>query len=304
MFAVSHRVSRNESGQVLVLVSVGMVGVCAMAGFAIDVGSFYQAHRKQQSIADAAALAAAGSLPGNTGQASTVAQTYASKNGGTASKITFSTTYMAGDTITVEAQKTVPSTFLKVVGIDRTTVKATTTARAENLSSGWGAAPFAVINTQPELAGPGCPCYGVATQLTLGKVGPGGFQIINVDGSRGGTGQQILADWILDGCDCKTDTPAWYFNDSGAKFNGSEVAGAMDARLQDNLLFPVYDMVQSGGTNLQYHVVGFAGFNVTSYTFQGSGGSIYGSFVHVDWQGSGTSDTSNYFGATTSRLVG
>ena len=304
MSARCRRSRRDESGQVLVLTAVGMVGICAMAGFALDVGSWYQAHRKQQSIADAAALAAAGALPGNTGTASTLAQTYASKNGGTAASITFSTTYMTNDTITVSAQKTVPTDFLGVIGINQATVKATTTARAENLQNAWGAAPFAVINTQPELAGPGCPCYGVATTLLLGKVGPGGFQIINVDGSRGGTGQSILAGWILNGCNCETSTPAWYWNDSGAKFNGSEVAAALDARLRDNLLFPVYDDVQSGGTNLQYHVIGFAGFHVTGYEFQGNNGTIDGSFVHVDWQGSGTSDTSDYFGATTSRLVG
>src|SRR5262249_31357776 len=155
----------------------------------------------------------------------------------------------------------------------------------ENLADAWGAAPFAVINTQPQLAGPGCPCYGVSTQLTLNKVGPGGFQIINVDGSRGGTGQSILAGWILNGCDCQTDAPAWYYNDSGAKFNGSEVGRAMDARLRDNLLFPVYDDVRGGGTNLQYHVIGFTGFYVTGYDFQGNNGTIDGSFVHVDWQG-------------------
>ena len=191
-----------------------------------------------------------------------------------------------------------------MLGINSATVKATATVRAENLADAWGAAPFAVINTQPELAGPGCPCYSVPTQLTLAKVGPGGFQIINVDGSSGGTGQSILASWILNGCNCETDSPAWYYNDSGAKFNGSQVKSAMDARLGDTLLFPVYDDVQGNGSNLQYHIIGFAGFTVTSYQFKGNAGTIDGSFVHVDWQGSGTSDTSTYFGATTSRLVG
>ena len=302
--AFSRRLRRDESGQVLVLAAVGMIGICGIAGFAIDVGAFYQAHRKQQAIADASALAAAGNLPGNTSQATSDANTYATKNGGSTSSITYSTMYMTNDTVTVAATKTVPTTFLGVLGINSATVKATATVRAENLASAWGAAPFAVINTQPELAGPGCPCYGVQTTLTLNKVGPGGFQILNVDGSRGGSGQSILADWILKGCDCQTDAPAWLYNDSGAKFNGSEVKGAMDARIGDNLLFPVYDNVQGGGTNLRYHIIGFAGFNVSDYGFQGNSGTIQGKFVHVDWQGTGTSDTSNYFGATTSRVVG
>jgi hypothetical protein len=63
--------------------------------------------------------------------------------------------------------------------------------------------------------------------------------------------------------------------------------------------------VTSGnGANLQYHVIGFAGFNLTGYEFKGNNGEIYGSFTKVDWTGSGSSDTSTYFGATTSQLTG
>ena len=285
------------------LAAISMVALCAMAGFAIDVGVWYQAHRKQQSIADAAALVAAGDLPASTATATADANAYAAKNGGAANSITFSTQYLPNDTITVQAQNTVPAYFLKVLGINSTTVKATAVARAENLSSAWGSAPFGVINTQPELVC-GSACYGQPTTLDLSKVGPGGFKIINVDGSSGGTGQSTLADWILNGCDCQTTAPSWLYSDTGAKFNSSEVKSAMDARLNSNMLFPVYDTTQGNGANLQYHIIGFAVFNVTGYTFKGNGGTIDGSFVHADWQGSGTSDTSTYFGATTTQLVG
>jgi hypothetical protein len=98
--------------------------------------------------------------------------------------------------------------------------------------------------------------------------------------------------------------PEWLYSDTGAKFNASEVQNAMADRLNDKLLFPVYDMTQGSGSNLQYHIIGFAGFVVTSYQFQGNSGWMDGSFVHVDWQGTGTSDTSTYFGATTSQLTG
>lgn len=75
----------------MVLAAVGMVAILGMAGFAIDVGVWYQAQRKQQAIADAAALAAAGDLPVNTGQATTDANGYASKNGGSTNSISYST---------------------------------------------------------------------------------------------------------------------------------------------------------------------------------------------------------------------
>jgi Flp pilus assembly protein TadG len=295
---------RPEEGQVLVLAAVGMTAICGMAGFVIDVGSWYQTHRKQQAIADASALAAASDLPANTSQATADAQSYAAKNGGSSPTIAYSSTYMANDTITVTSATTAPATFLKVLGINSAHVSASATVRAENLGAAWGAAPFAVINTQPELAGAGCPCLGVPTQLTLNKVGPGGFEVLNVDGSRGGTSQSTLAGWILNGCDCDITTPAWLYSDPGAKFNPSEVDNAMHDRLNDNLLFPVYDMTRGGGSNLQYRIIGFAGFVVTSYQFQGNNGWMDGSFVHVDWEGTGTPNTSTYFGATTSQIVG
>jgi len=304
MAAFCRRLHEEQSGQVLVLAAVSMIGICGMAGFAIDVGSFYQAHRKQQAIADAAALAAAGNLPGNTGQASSTAQTYASKNGGSASSITFSTAYMPDDTITVEAQQTVPSTFLKVVGINQATVKATSTVRAENLGTAWGAAPFGVINTQPELAGAGCPCFGTATNLTLNKVGPGGFGVIDIDGSQGPAKPSTLAQWILNGCNCSTSTPVNLYSDPGARFNSSAVQNALTQMVGKNLLFPIYDTVAGTGANMTYHVIGFAGFTMTGFSLRGSSGTISGSFTKVDWKGTGTSDPSTYFGATTSRIIG
>src|SRR5262249_56034316 len=106
---------RAQGGQVIALTAVGIVAICAIAGFAIDVGSWYRAHRAQQAVADSAALAAAADLPNNTSQATTDAQTYASKNGGSLSglNVTYSTTYTANDTLTVESATTAPSYLLK-----------------------------------------------------------------------------------------------------------------------------------------------------------------------------------------------
>jgi hypothetical protein len=78
----------------------------------------------------------------------------------------------------------------------------------------------------------------------------------------------------------------------------------MDAEVGHTLLFPVYDQTSGNGANLQYHVIGWAGFYISSWSAQGTSALITGYFTHVDWQGTGTSDTSTYFGATTSQIVG
>lgn len=280
-----------------------MLTLCAMAGFAVDVGAFYLGQRKQQAIADSAALAGAGDLPANTSAATADAQTYATRNGGSTASVTFSSKYLNDDTITVTASATIPTHFAGIVGIRSATVSATSVARAENLSSAWGSAPFGVINTQPELNDCGGPCFGQPTTLEVDTTGPGGFDLINIDGSQGGTSPDTLAQWIQYGCSCTTSTPVWLYGDPGAKFNSSQVQNAMNAMIGQNLLFPVYDSVQGEGANLQYHIIGFCGFNLTGFDLRGDSGTISGSFVKVDWKGDGTSNTSTYFGATTSRLL-
>src|SRR5947209_2321182 len=148
---VSHMTTtraRSESGQVFALAAIAMVALCAMAGFSVDVASWYVAHRKQQAIADAAALAAVRSLPVSSTPATADAQTYATKNGATlpASNITYTTKYMNADTVTVQATDTAPSYFLKVLGINSAPVKATSTATAETLQAPRGAMPFGIFN--------------------------------------------------------------------------------------------------------------------------------------------------------------
>lgn len=76
---------------------------------------------------------------------------------------------MASDTVTVTTKATVPSFFLKVLGINSAQVGATAVARADNLGAAYGAAPFGVISTQPELAGSGCPCAGTTGIGGLGS---------------------------------------------------------------------------------------------------------------------------------------
>ena len=305
MQACRRRVHRDEGGQVFAFAAVGMVAICGIAGFAIDVGHFYQTHRKQQSIADAAALAAATDLPASTSSASSDASAYAGKNGGAVTSVAFSTTNMANDTVTVTDKTTVATSFLKVVGITQANVGASATVVAETLQTAYGAAPFGVINTQPELAGAGCPCFGVPTTLDETKgPGPGGFGVINVDGSRGGTSPGTLAGWIQNGCSCSISAPVDLYSDAGAKFNSSQVQGAMDAAVGRTLLFPVYDSTSGGGANLRYHITGWTGYHITAWSAKGTSAVITGYFEHVDWEGSGSSQTSNYFGATNERMIG
>ena len=203
---------------------------------------------RYQAVADASALAGAQELPANTSGATTVAQLYSTKNGGGVTQISFSTSYLPMDTITVRAERTAPGFLSKVLGISSVNVGADSVARVYNLGSAKYAAPFGVDRTEPMLNDCGGPCFGSGypTTLDLLKVGPGSFKIINIDGSQGGTGPSTLADWINGGLSGTMDV-GWYWGDPGAKFNSSEVKGAMEARLGSDILLPVYDQVLAQG---------------------------------------------------------
>lgn len=280
---------RNQQGQAAALSVLFLAVLLASAAAVIDVGSWFREDRDTQRVADAAALAGAQALPEDTGAATSYALEYADKNGGgvTPADIKFDSNVMPSDTIKVSLSKPAPSFFAKIVGIDSVTVGSKAAARSGVPSSARWAAPFAVDEKHPMLTGGSCPCWGETTTLDLKKTGPGAFRVINLDGSRGGIGSQTLEEWILKGFNGFMDAgpDKWYYSDPGAKFNSSNVKAALDIRAGDELLFPVYRRTQEQGSNFEYEVVGWAGFHVTSWDFNGSHGLITGWFTRVIWEG-------------------
>lgn len=274
---------RSDRGQAAVLTVIFLVALLGAVALVLDVGSWFRAQRATQSSADAAALAAAQALPEDTGLSSALASEYLGKNGGGAGEFSFSTRRMANDTVTVKVTRQVPGVFAKLFGIDSVDVRAKASARAGTPDQARWAAPIGVDIKHPILQC-GLPCFGTPTTLDLEKVGPGAFRLINLDGSRGGTGPPILADWIARGFDGYMPL-GWYYSDPGAKFNSSQVKSAMNLRLGDQLLFPVYDATRGNGANFEYRVIGWVGFVVTAFSGKGNKGTVSGSFVRVIWEG-------------------
>jgi Flp pilus assembly protein TadG len=303
--------ARNDHGQATVLTLVFLVVLLGMAALVLDIGSWYRADRATQSTADAAALAGAQSLPANPANAGALAVEDCKKNGGgvSASGITISNGVGPNDTISVHLTRPASGVFTKLFGVDTVTVGAKATARASLMQQAQYIAPIGVNLKHPKLKGTlTCPCFGTGnpTTLPLGKTGaPGAFDLLNVDGSKGGTGPSTLADWILKGYSGYLPIGA-YLSDPGAKWDSSPVTDALQARLNTNLLFPVYDVIVGTGANATYHVVGWVGFHLTGYEASGVNGSITGYFTEVIWDGieSTSSDGSNPdLGARTVKLV-
>jgi hypothetical protein len=294
----------RESGQVVVLLLTFLVVLLGIAAAAIDVGSWYRADRALQSSVDASALAAAQALPDDPGGASALAAEYAAKNGGGLESLSVSTAVVSNDTVVLTGQRTAPGFFSKILGVDSVDVHARAAARAGTLEEARWAAPFGVDEQHPMLQCEPTPCFEEETALDLDKVGPGAFRIINIDGSHGGTGPPILADWIVRGYEGYMPL-GWYYSDPGTKFNSSHVKDALDARLGSEMLFPIYRDTRGSGAGFEYEVVGWAGYVITSYEIQGSkNNKLNGYFKSVVWEGIGSqSSGAPSFGARAVSLV-
>jgi Flp pilus assembly protein TadG len=299
---------RSDRGQATILTLVFLVVLLGMAALVLDLGSWYRADRATQSAADAAALAGAQALPSSPANANTLASQYVTKNGGGTSAVTVSNGLLNSDTVRVNLTRPANGVFTKLFGVRSVTVGSHATARASLMDQAKYVAPIGVNILNPKLKGTlTCPCFGSGnpTTLPLGKTGaPGAFDLLNIDSSHGGTGQSIIADWILHGYDGYLSLGD-YFSDAGAKWNANEVQNALRSRLNTELLFPVYDTIKGTGSNAQYHVIAWVGFHLTSFSASGSSGSITGWFTEVVWTGiAATKSTGQpYLGARVVNLI-
>lgn len=295
---------RNDRGQAAVLTVIFLATLLGAVAMVLDVGSWFRAQRATQSSADAAALAAAQALPENTGFSSALASQYLGANGGGAREFSFSTKNLANDTITVKVTRQAPGVFSKLFGIDSVDVHAKASARAGSIDSAQWAAPIAVDRRHPMLNCTPLPCFGTPTTITLDKVGPGGFHLLNLDGSKGGTGGKIDGEWILRGYDGYMPLGR-YNSDPGNAVNDNKFRNSMQIRYGDELLFPVYDDLDESGANLGYRVVGWVGFVVTSADKVKGKWTLDGHFVSVIWEGilSESGSGSEDFGVRSIELV-
>jgi hypothetical protein len=279
---------RREDGQVTVLTAVFIVVLLGMAGFVLDVGSWFRQQRAVQTTVDSAALAGAQALPGNPVNANALATTFAGKNGGVAGlNVTISTKWKPNDMISVTQTQPGEGFFSKLFGVDTVSLSAKASAITEIPGAARWVAPIVVNIKHPQLSGPGCPCFNVPTTLPLGKTGaPGAFTLIDLDNTdnTGTVGASTVANWIVQGYD-KYLPLGGYFSDPGAKWNNSSIQGAMQARYATDLLFPVYDQLVDQGSNAEYHVIGWAGFHLTNAYADGTSGTLSGYFTKVIWEG-------------------
>lgn len=141
----------RERGQALGIFVVFLFVLLGAAALAFDTGMVMLEKRSEQNAADAAALAGARFLPGNTATATTRARAIATKNGYThgVGGVTVSVNFPSSGRIEVNIGNTRASIFSSLFGITDWTPRARAVA-ANQTSSGGG---FAMLALDPT----GCP---------------------------------------------------------------------------------------------------------------------------------------------------
>jgi hypothetical protein len=306
------KVLASEHGQVAAVAVLFLLTILGMTALVLDVGSWFRADRRLQATADAAALAGAQLLPEDPAGALDEALEYAGKNGGgvTPEDVAVSTRVVPNDTITVSARGEAPGFFSKLFGIVSVHVGGDAVARAANVSRVRWIAPIAVNEQHPLLQCQPDPCFGQTTQISLANLndpesanGAGSFGLLRLNHEHGTISLAVIASWLRDGYPQPVG-PGLYPAATGAKFNSSEFKSAMNDRLGDELLFPVYRSLVGTGANAEFEVIGWVGFVPQSFTGSGSTGSVTGTFVRVIWDGSENDDpNAPDFGVRTVLLV-
>ena len=189
--------TRSERGQMLAIMAVSIVALCACGAFVMDVGSWFRAHRATQSVADAAALAGAQKLPAATlrragARAGVRRQERRRASRRSSSRRTRSRTTRSRS----GPSASLPGSSRTVLGIPRSTSVPT------RLREPGTSARRSTRRRSPSTRRTRCSRAAAARastsrrRSTSRRSAPAAFRIVNIDGSHGGTGQQILSDWI------------------------------------------------------------------------------------------------------------
>jgi Flp pilus assembly protein TadG len=134
------RIARDEGGQTVAIFFLVMApAVIALLLLVANAGGWFQAQRQAQSVVDAAAMAAAPSLP-DTDAATAAAQASATENGLSIDAPTFPD----ASTIRVESQHDVSGLLGPVAGVLNLTVRANASARVQVPTTINAVAPIAL----------------------------------------------------------------------------------------------------------------------------------------------------------------
>jgi Flp pilus assembly protein TadG len=296
--------ARNERGQVMALTVVAMPALIAMAAFVLDVGVAFHQHRHAQAAADASSLAAAQMLPDSTTQASTASAAVAASNFTDGSiALTYSSTYVANDTVKAVGSTTSPGVFAKIFGFTHFEEKASATARVGSYT-GWSGNIAPWVTDQDSLDWGNILTFKVKPGQQASSGNFGGAELpVNEEGcqlSSGGSDYKHLIGNATHSCLVQVGNS---LSPETGNLTGPTGQGLSDRGVINNfdpysilkqlpdgsyvlttyshpnlIVIPVIDSFHQGSSS-PFTVIGFAWFIITGYTNNSVDGMFIGSEV-------------------------
>jgi putative Flp pilus-assembly TadE/G-like protein len=178
---------RSQRGQVLVIVALMLPTLVAMAGMAIDVGSYASDRTTLQNAADSIALAASQELP-DTGEATAAAEDWAARNNIDLADLELQFTGQSPGVPNPKVRVTIERShefhFMGVVGINEKDVAASATSMKASYGGGDGIVPWSVTQDTVD-ASPNGSTITMKYDADGGDIG--NFGAIRIDGPGANT---------------------------------------------------------------------------------------------------------------------
>jgi hypothetical protein len=268
---------KGESGQVLVLLALWMVGLVAILALVLDGGRIYMERRHMQNAADAGAVAGTRTLAigGTNNAARAAASQYAiTYNGAQTAAVTIDT-----QSVTVVACENVAMTAARVIGLNSTVVCATSTAKYGPIGEVVGLSPL-TIKYYPYLYDTPYVIWDDTAERdpSTGYISGSYRGWLNLQCiypmDCAAAGAQDLKEWMHYGYPARVKMDQWIRGDGGVK-----AAVIQQAYVGQELKLPIYDHIDTLYQNeTYYHVITFAVFKVTEVISSGNPKGIRGYF--------------------------
>lgn len=296
---------RRDEGAIAVIAAVAFVPLCLMVAIVVDAGRVWVGRARLQNSVEAAAIAAAQTWMTQGQACSSTSLSVISRDGSAPTSVQCNVTGSNTSGVTrVTATEPIGLTFATLVGRSSSTVTASTGVRIGALSSTVGVWPFGLCSLVKAVSDWIASGMTTATSTVIrfedqnqrcGGTVSGNWGVLDFNG--GSSSNAETKDWVDNGYLGVVKVGDWITGSPGAP------SGSLDIQsiVGKSVVMPMYSTPRLNGSNVEYHIVGFAKARVDAVQFTGSASSRS---IRITLQKGTITGSSSSLGGTNFGLVG
>jgi Flp pilus assembly protein TadG len=261
----------EERGAVAVMVALLLVPLLGFAAIAVDVAAVHAERQALRNGADAAALAIATDCARDAcGDTVRTATTLVGANSGSVgATLATPTVQVNGPTVTLTATAAQQHWFAPMIGVESSTVGATSTAAWTGMNRATAVLPLAISWCEYQARTLGDPVRGSRHRVVAlfsggrnscagptGTAVPGGFAWVDTDPGQGCQATSTVGELL-------TEHRAFSIINSVPRACWD--SAYLNGLIGDTIYIPVFDQKGGRGTDTWYRVYGYAAFQLNGY---------------------------------------